>query len=128
VVAAIDRAAFGGFWHFDTDAIADALAATRSIRLRVIHHDDQPVAYIVSGITETRAFIQRLAVLPTAQGRGYASALVQDALGWAGRHHVITVSINTQTDNTRARQLYQRHGFTLQPDHLGVVGFETSAR
>jgi ribosomal protein S18 acetylase RimI-like enzyme len=52
---------------------------------------------------------------------------VQDALGWAGRHQVVTVTINTQTDNLRARHLYQRHGFVLQPEHLGVIGFETAA-
>jgi ribosomal protein S18 acetylase RimI-like enzyme len=125
-IARLDYLAFGGFWHFDTIALADALAATRVSRLRAIVIDDEPVGYIISGHNGERGFIQRLAVHPAHQGRGYASALLRDSLGWLGRRGATSVTINTQTDNHRARTLYERHGFSVQPERLGVIGWNVS--
>jgi ribosomal protein S18 acetylase RimI-like enzyme len=125
-IARLDYLAFGGFWHFDTTALADALAATRVSRLRAIVIDDEPVGYIITGYNGDRGFIQRLAVHPAHQGHGYASALLRDSLGWLGRRGATSVTINTQTDNHRARMLYERHGFSIQPERLGVIGWEVS--
>jgi ribosomal protein S18 acetylase RimI-like enzyme len=122
-IAHLDYLAFGGFWHFDTIALADAMAATRTSRLRAIMINDKPVGYIISGYNASRGFIQRLAVHPDYQGRGFASALLRDSLGWLGRRGATSVTINTQTDNHRARMLYERHGFSVQPERLGVIGF-----
>lgn len=126
-VAALDAAAFGPFWHFDTVALRDALAATQTSRLRTIRIGDEPVGYLISGSSETRGFIQRLAVHPDHQGRGYASALLADAIGWLGRRGTESITINTQVENERARLLYERHGFVLQPEQLSVIGFVIGA-
>jgi ribosomal protein S18 acetylase RimI-like enzyme len=122
-IAHLDYRAFGGFWHFDTLALADAMAATTTSRLRAVMVNNEPVGYLISGANGPRGFIQRLAVDPVHQGRGYAGALLRDSLGWLGRRGATSVTINTQTDNHRARTLYERHGFVVQPERLGVIGW-----
>lgn len=122
-IAAVDYRAFGGFWHFDTVAINDALTATATSRLRSVLVDNVPVGYIVVGYNGSRGFVQRLAIDPDHEGRGYGGALLRDGLAWLHRRGATTIAINTQTDNTRARALYERHGFILQPERLGVIGF-----
>jgi ribosomal protein S18 acetylase RimI-like enzyme len=122
-IAHLDYRAFGGFWHFDTLALADAMAATTTSRLRAVMVNNEPVGYLISGTNGPRGFIQRLAVDPVHQGRGYAGALLRDSLGWLGRRGASSVTINTQTDNHRARTLYERHGFVVQPERLGVIGW-----
>ena len=126
-IAELDYHAFGGFWHFDTFALADALAATPASRLRAIMVDGQPVGYLICGANDSRGFVQRLAVHPDYEGRGYASALLRDGLGWLGRRGVHMVTINTQLDNIRAKDLYERHGFVLDTERLGVIGFHVGA-
>ena len=37
------------------------------------------------------------------------------------------VTINTQLDNIRAKDLYERHGFVLDTERLGVIGFHVGA-
>lgn len=126
-IADLDYLAFGPFWHFDTVALRDALVATQSSRLRAISLGEQPIGYLISGTSQTRGFIQRLAVHPDHEGRGYASAMLADALGWMGRAGVDSVSINTQGDNERARLLYERHGFVRQAEQLTVIDFDLSS-
>jgi ribosomal protein S18 acetylase RimI-like enzyme len=124
-IANLDHAAFGGFWHFDTVALDDAMSATQEKRLRSVVVDNQPLGYLICGCTETRGFIQRIAVHPEHEGKGYATALLTDAVGWLGRRGAQSVTINTQIDNVRARTLYERNDFVLQPERLGVIGFST---
>lgn len=122
----VDRAAFGGFWHFDIEALRDAARATDTSRLRAVTVDGQAVGYVLVGTNGNQGFVQRLAVHPDHEGQGYASALLRDGLAWLGRRAVHSVSINTQVTNVRARTLYERHGFTLRPERLIVVGFGAS--
>ncbi len=122
-IADLDYLAFEPFWHFDTVALRDALLATQISRLRTISIGEKPIGYLISGCSGRRGFIQRLAIHPDQEGRGYASALLIDALQRLGRRGVESVTINTQVDNVRARMLYERHGFVLQTERLGVIGF-----
>ena len=52
-------------------------------------------------------------VAPVARGHGVGDALLDAALSWARTQGASRVGIDFYTTNTRARQLYERHGFTL---------------
>ena len=120
----VDHAAFPPFWQLDAAGLDDALTATPSSRLRVVTDPDTPtdlLAYAVTGRAGSRGYLQRLAVVPRAQRRGIASALVADGLAWLRRWGARELLVNTQEDNTSALDLYHALGFRRQDDGLAVL-------
>lgn len=123
-ILAVDHAAFPRFWQLDAAGFEDALTATPSSRLRVVTDPEGTsavVAYAVTGRAGGRGYLQRLAVLPIAQRRGIASALVADGLGWLRRWGAHELLVNTQEDNAAALALYETLGFHRQDDGLAVL-------
>jgi ribosomal protein S18 acetylase RimI-like enzyme len=117
----IDAAAFPAGWQLDHDAILDACRATPRHRLRVAT-DEFAVGYVVHGRAGTTGYVQRLAVLPAAEGRGWGTALVLDGLNWMRSHACTEVLVNTHVGNERALALYERLGFHRLPEGLIVLG------
>ena len=109
-LAAIDDAAFPPYWHFDERSLRDAQAATPSSRTRVAG-GRSPIGYAITGRTGSTGFVQRLAVHPSATGRGIGRALTLDGLHWLRRRGSKQAFVNTQDDNKRALALYLDLGF-----------------
>jgi ribosomal-protein-alanine N-acetyltransferase len=119
-VLMLDALAFDDFWQFDRVSLADAIRATPRHRFHVIR--STPIhGYHVTGLAGANAYLQRIAVHPDAQGRGYGIALVQDSLRWAWRHGATLAHVNTQLKNTRAVGLYERCGFRQAEHRLMVL-------
>jgi len=117
----IDQAAFDDFWQLDADGLRQAARATPSAQLRVTSSDG-PAGYALFGRAGDDGYLQRLAVHPDAQGRGFGSALVGDGLLWLRRRGAARAYVNTQAENDRAFDLYERCGFTPMPVGLCVLG------
>lgn len=120
--AEIDELAFGPVLSFDRLDLIAALDATTRSRLRVVPDPDAPdrrsagvAGFAITGRAGNRGYLQRVAVDPSAQGRGLATALVIDALRWCRSRRVTKVVVNTGTDNHRALSLYRRLGFVDTP-------------
>ena len=121
-VLAVDAASFSPFWQLDEWSLQDALDATPSTRFRMaVEGRGNVVGYVVSGRTQRRGYLQRLAVHPASRGRGLGSALVLDGLRWMRRRGVERAVVNTQLENEDARRLYLRLGFREQPLGLAVL-------
>ncbi len=120
-VLEVDAAAFAPFWRFDERGLLDARTATPSSRFRVATPAGRVVGYAVTGRAGGIAYLQRLAVDPSAQGRGVGSALVHDALAWARSHHCASILVNTQESNQTAVSLYEHLGFIREPTGLAVL-------
>ena len=120
-LAMIDRRAFGGLWGLDLSGIVDACRATPKHRLRVARNGSAtPAGFAISGRSGHSAYLQRLAVDPSAQRRGIGRSLVIDSLRWAKRHRATSVLVNTHVDNEPALELYRAHGFVELRDGLAV--------
>lgn len=50
-------------------------------------------------------------VAPEARGRGVGAALIQQAVGWAGKRGSREVRLSVTCGDTPARRLYEREGF-----------------
>ena len=119
-VLQVDAAAFDPFWRLDADGIHEARTATPSSRWRVNRGIDVQ-AYSITGRARSQGYVQRLAVAARSQGRGLGTLLVLDALLWLRRGGARTALVNTQPENERALDLYQRCGFYMEPDRLAVL-------
>jgi ribosomal protein S18 acetylase RimI-like enzyme len=116
----VDLAAFDSGWRLDVDGLRDACAATPHHRVRV--HGSPAVGYAVHGRAGRNGFVQRLAVHPSAQRRGVATALLLDGMRWLRRRRATEVLVNTQVGNDRARALYAGLGFEVLDERLHVLG------
>ena len=76
--------------------------------------------FLVSGRAGRTGYVQRLAVHPSAQRHGLATALLLDSLRWMRRTRVRRAFVNTHVENEAALELYRRHGFVELPERLRV--------
>ena len=122
----VDARAFDPFWKLDRANLVEAIQATPSTRLTGAFTRGL-VGYTITGFAADHGYVQRLAVDPDHQGRGLATALVNDALSWLARRGAVGASVNTQENNVRALALYERLGFTPVHPGLAVLRYELAA-
>jgi ribosomal protein S18 acetylase RimI-like enzyme len=118
---AVDAAAFDDFWTLDEVGLDQASRATPRWHMRVTR-GPSVVGYGLFGRAERTGYVQRLAVHPDAQGSGLGLALLCDGLRWMRLRGARSAFVNTQDDNARALQLYERAGFQRLPVGLCVLG------
>jgi len=123
----VDRAAFTPFWRLDRAGLDEALTATSTAHFQVARAHDRIVGYSVCGRAGHRGYVQRLAVDPSAQGRGVGAGLLADGLRWLRRWGARDALVNTQEGNARSLRLYRRSGFILQPEGLAVLHLDLTA-
>ncbi|HSM01702.1 MAG TPA: GNAT family N-acetyltransferase [Acidimicrobiia bacterium] len=118
----IDAEAFEDFWRFDRRAMEEAIAATPHSVLHVVRSSGGGLAgFAVSGAGSSIAYLQRLAVDPSSQGRGIGRSLVRSSARWARRMGSRVLMLNTQVDNESAIALYESEGFVTLDEPLAVL-------
>jgi ribosomal protein S18 acetylase RimI-like enzyme len=120
-VLAVDAAAFDSFWRLHQGGLEDALGATPSVRFRVHGRGERLDAYVIGGRGAGTGYVQRLAVEPSARGRGLGRSLLGDILRWMRRRGASRALVNTQRDNAAALALYRSCGFRVLPEGLRVL-------
>lgn len=119
-IEALDAASFNDFWSLDRTGILEARSATARSRFTVALAPE-PLGYAITGWGSGQAYLQRLAVAPSARRKGIARGLVSDALRAARRRMNARVLVNTQVGNEAALNLYLSLGFVLQDGNLVVM-------
>lgn len=135
-LVAIDVAAFGHDWAFDESDLEEALGATHRTAVFIAGRPSTE-GFAVAGVSDDTGYLQRLAVLPSHQRLGIASALLSASVAWLRARGCTRVLVNTESTNDRALALYKKFGFrslqhgltvmerglsTGRPDGAGVVG------
>lgn len=112
----LDHEAFDWLWWNSLEEFEEYMSDPRVDVYLGRERDGTPVSYV--GITRLRGWghLDRLAVAPPFQGRGYG----YESLLWAiqvlaarGAHRV---ALSTQATNQRSRRLYERFGFHRVPE------------
>ncbi|MBM3135014.1 MAG: GNAT family N-acetyltransferase [Chloroflexi bacterium] len=80
------------------------------------------VGYLILARRNDLGHINRIAVHPRWQGRGYGAELLTYAIGDLARHGARRVGLNTQSNNTRSQRLYERFAFQCTGERYGVYG------
>lgn len=107
-MAAIHAAAFGAQGEVWTEAEIAALRAQPTTDYVATGND----GFVLLRILPPEAEILTLAVDPAAQRRGLGAALVEGAAARVAGRGVETLFLEVAEDNTAARALYAKAGFT----------------
>lgn len=75
---------------------------------------DEVVGYAGLCDYPDEAWVQTMAVAPTAQGQGLGTRLLRELLDEAARRGQRTVRLEVRADNAPAQRLYERHGFVRE--------------
>jgi len=118
LVADVDASAFEPLWRNSLDGLASAFE--QAFYASVVVDASGLLAYQLSTGGQLGTHLARLAVLPSARGRGLGAALVHDLVSHipGGRHPRLTV--NTQADNMASLALYGRLGFRRSGEQFPV--------
>lgn len=124
-VTAVDGAAFERLWHNSQETLRRALA--QSLFATVAETGEGLVGYQMTTGSGTRAHLARLAVHPSAQGRGVGRAMLGELFGRLVQNGYPRLSVNTQSDNQTSLALYQRMGFVRTGEAYPVYTFDIEA-
>jgi ribosomal protein S18 acetylase RimI-like enzyme len=88
----------------------------------ILFENDIPAGYISVHIIEnTILYLEKIYVLPTAQGKGFGGMLIDKAKEFAATHSLKSIRLNVNRDN-KSRYFYEHLGFEIisQRDlHIG---------
>lgn len=121
-VEAVDAAAFEPLWHNPQTTLRAALSQVLSAS--VAEDERGIVGYQLTTGNGRRAHLARLAVHPSAQGRGIAHHLLNDLFTRLTNQGIGKLSVNTQSDNLSSLNLYQRLGFRRTGEQYPVYVFD----
>ena len=126
--ARIDAQAFPIGWDMTRSEITHALQATTYSGIAFVNQGRQRIGYALVGTSLDHAYLQRIAVLPPAQGLGFGALLTESCLRWAAERGAAKMFVNTESDNQPALRLYQRFGFELCGERLFVMEKAATSR
>lgn len=122
----IDQAAFKPTWRLGAAGLNESRQATGRSAFLVIWTNHRVVGFAIVGVSGTVSYLQRVAVDPDYQGKGFGRSLVRASLTWGNKHGASSMILNTQPDNDPAAELYKSEGFSRLPAGLHVLQFEPS--
>jgi ribosomal protein S18 acetylase RimI-like enzyme len=105
----MDNRAFVPPWQMEREELRQAERI--SAACTVAELDGKLVGYQLSTLYFDGSHLARLAVVPEAQGIGVARTLLIDLLRRFARRGVYSMTVNTQSSNTRSQRLYTGFGF-----------------
>jgi ribosomal protein S18 acetylase RimI-like enzyme len=109
VVAEVDAAAFELLWQNALPVLERAYPQTEWAT--VAESNGQVIGYQLSTRHTLGLHLARLAIRPSAQGKGLGYALVADLIERANQRGITHLTVNTQSDNATSLKLYQRLDF-----------------
>jgi len=113
----IDRVAFSDpLWHHTTAGLSKLY---REAAFMIVAGEEMPVGYAYGEVIGRHGHLSRIAVHPAWQGRQLGVRLLAESIAHFKARHVFGITLNTQSDNTRARRLYEWFGFQV----LGVEAY-----
>ncbi len=110
----LDHAAFPWLWWNSVAEFA-AYRMTAGVQIYLALAGQRPIGYVGMTLYPGWGYIDRIAVDPESQGRGYGRQLLAFAVERMAQQGARRVALSTQRENHRSRRLYERAGFQRSP-------------
>ena len=124
-VERIDAASFASLWQNPLDTLRRAFS--QALFAVVAEADHGIIGYQLTTGGRSHAHLARLAVHPSAQGRGAGRFMLTDLFGRLVQLGIPKLSVNTQNDNAVSLGLYQKMGFVCTGEQYPVYTFDVPA-
>jgi ribosomal protein S18 acetylase RimI-like enzyme len=115
-VTNIDQASFPWLWRNNRTEF-DVYLHTPGVEVWLVEADGAPVAYFGVTLFPDWGHLDRIAVVPEQQGRGFGLETLGLAVDTMRTRGARRVGLSTQRTNRRSQRLYERFGFRRTPDH-----------
>jgi ribosomal protein S18 acetylase RimI-like enzyme len=116
LVTNIDQASFPWLWR-NNRAEFDVYLQTPGVEVWLVEADGEPVAYFGVTLFPDWGHLDRVAVVPEQQGRGFGLETLGLAVDTMRQQGARRVGLSTQRTNERSQRLYDRFGFKRTPEH-----------
>lgn len=107
---ALDNQAFPWLWWNSPEEFESYLALP-NVQLYLAQDAEKLVGYFSCSLYHGWGHLDRLAVAPDVQGKGFGAAQLAAAVYLLRRHDMRRMTLTTQEDNKRSRRLYESFGF-----------------
>ena len=124
-VAKTDAASFHPLWQNPLGTLGRAFS--QSLFATVAEDENGVTGYQLTTGGGGRAHLARLAVHPSAQGRGTGRAILSDLFTRLTQENISRLTVNTQNDNAVSLNLYQKLGFVRTGEQYPVYTFDVPA-
>lgn len=114
----IEEACFEQFWRYDATSFLDIAETHPYFVVAELH--GQVVGYQFNTNDGEYGYLVRIAVHPSASGKGIGVRLMSEAIQFFKSVGALRIMLNTQEDNIRAHRLYEWFGFIRIPQ-IGFV-------
>lgn len=114
----VDHRAFAPLWQYSSSTLRKAYHLCEYNTAAFF--ENTLVGYQSSSASVQSAHLARLAVSPNFQDKGIGSALLSDMLNHFSEQGIWHITVNTQSDNKKSINLYQKWGFTLTGESIPV--------
>jgi ribosomal protein S18 acetylase RimI-like enzyme len=109
-LCAIDHAAFPWLW-WNSSLEFEVYGLTPGVEIHIGYSGSEPVSYVGFTTYPGWGHLDRIAVIPGAQGSGLGRESLDFAVSSLMRQGARRIGLSTQKVNVRSQQLYERYGF-----------------
>jgi ribosomal protein S18 acetylase RimI-like enzyme len=110
----IDHASFPWLWWNNAAEFA-VYAATPGVQAFIGTYQSRPIGYVGTTSYPGWGHLDRIAVLPELQGRGFGRQALAFAIDALVRGGARRIGLSTQLENVRSQHLYEGFGFRRSP-------------
>src|SRR5919112_805111 len=115
-VTEMDQASFPWLWR-NNQAEFDVYLQTPGVEVWFVEADGEPVAYFGVTLFPDWGHLDRVAVVPEHQGRGFGLETLGLAVDTMRKRGARRAGLSTQRTNWRSQRLYEQFGFRRTPDN-----------
>jgi ribosomal protein S18 acetylase RimI-like enzyme len=116
LIARIDQAAFPWLWR-NSRTEFDVYLRIPGVEVALLEAGGEPIAYIGATHFAGWSHLDRIAVLPGKQGRGFGREALGLAVDMMRQQGARRAALSTQLTNWQSRRLYERFGFRRTYEH-----------
>jgi ribosomal protein S18 acetylase RimI-like enzyme len=109
-LCAIDHSSFPWLW-WNSSLEFEVYGLMPGVELHIGYEGTEPVSYVGLTVYPGWGHLDRIAVVPSAQGSGLGLESLDFAVSTLARRGARRVGLSTQKQNVRSQQLYERYGF-----------------
>ena len=110
-VLSLDHNIFEPYWQNSSAAFIETIESCVHNYLFIQKANNDIVGYGILGITRNYGFLQRFGIVKKYQNSGLGKKLLDDIITFSKQKRLISVRLNTQTQNKHAQSLYLNNGF-----------------